>query len=133
MKQQMLEGQDTDDDKLAWRVEAELRLRLDELRRTEGASSAQLESEVTQLQVMTEVDCVVAVHATLAAGRLCFAASVIAGAITMHASSLRMTCPLCTLSYSSESIETVLLLTILTIPTIAGSATLLATELGKLI
>lgn len=65
MKQQMLEGQDTDDDKLAWRVEAELRLRLDELRRTEGASSAQLASEITQLQVSTGFNCVKAVYPTL--------------------------------------------------------------------
>lgn len=65
MKQQMLEGQDTDDDKLAWRVEAELRLRLDELRRTEGASSAQLASEVTQLQVKTGVEFSLAAYATL--------------------------------------------------------------------
>lgn len=51
MKQQLLEGQDTDDDKLAWRVEAELRLRLDELRRTEGAAAAQLAAQLEQLQV----------------------------------------------------------------------------------
>jgi hypothetical protein len=51
MKQQMLEGQDTDDDKLAWRLEAELKLRLDELRRTEGAAAAALTAQLEATQV----------------------------------------------------------------------------------
>ena len=51
MKQQMLDGQDTDDDKLAWRVEAELKLRLDELRRTEVAASAALAAQLETAQV----------------------------------------------------------------------------------
>ena len=50
MKQQLLDGQDTEDDKLAWRVEAELRLRLDELRRTEGAAAAELAAQLAQVQ-----------------------------------------------------------------------------------
>ncbi len=47
----MLDGQDTDDDKLAWRVEAELKLRLDDLRRTEGAASAALAAQLATAQV----------------------------------------------------------------------------------
>ena len=50
MKQQLLEGQDTDDDKLAWRVEAELRLRLDELRLSEGAAAAELAAQLARVQ-----------------------------------------------------------------------------------
>ena len=51
MKQQLLDGQDTDDDKLAWRLEAELKLRLDELRRTEGAAAAALAAQLETAQV----------------------------------------------------------------------------------
>ena len=47
----MLDGQDTDDDKLAWRVEAELKLRLDELRRTEGAAAAALAAQLETARV----------------------------------------------------------------------------------
>ena len=53
MKQQMLDGQETDDDKLAWRLEAELKLRLDELRRTEGAAAAALATQLATAQVRT--------------------------------------------------------------------------------
>ena len=49
----MLDGQDTEDDKLAWRVEAELKLKLDELRRTDGAAAAALATQLESAQVRT--------------------------------------------------------------------------------
>lgn len=39
----MLTGQEAEDEKLSWRVDAEVRLRLDELRQQESARSAALQ------------------------------------------------------------------------------------------
>ena len=43
MKAAMLSGQEADDEKLSWRVDAEVRLRLEEVRREETARSAALQ------------------------------------------------------------------------------------------
>lgn len=43
MKAAMLTGQDAEEEKLSWRVDAEVRLRLDELRQSETARSSALQ------------------------------------------------------------------------------------------
>lgn len=43
MKAAMLTGQEAEDEKLSWRVDAEVRLRLDEVRQQETARSAALQ------------------------------------------------------------------------------------------
>lgn len=53
----MLSGQEADDEKLSWRVDAEVRLRLEEVRREETARSAALQVTAPLLAACTPGGC----------------------------------------------------------------------------